>query len=34
MKLELSYEAKGFATYSKSDKTIDLNEKDKKSNDY
>lgn len=30
MKLELSYEAKGFATYSKSDKTIDLNEKDKK----
>lgn len=30
MKLELSYEAKGFATYSKNDKTIDLNEKDKK----
>ena len=30
MKLELSYEAKGFATYAKSDKTIDLNDKDKK----
>ena len=30
MNIELSYEAKGFATYSKSDKTIELNEKDKK----
>ena len=30
MNIELSYEAKGFATYAKSDKTIDLNDKDKK----
>ena len=30
MKVELSYEAKGFATYSKSDKMIGLNDKDKK----
>ena len=34
MKLELSYEAKGFATYAKSDKTIDLNDKDKKELQY
>lgn len=30
MNIELSYEAKGLATYAKSDKTIDLNSKDKK----
>ena len=30
MKVDLSYEAKSFATYSKSDKEIDLSNKDKK----
>lgn len=30
MKVDVSYEAKGFATYSKSDKEIDLDNKDKK----